>query len=113
MVLSRMQLTLHATRRTLHGASRLVHATSAWSVKTRHAPSRHCRDGEVYSLDTTAMLEMSPPLPPRLPQGRKVPVLDAKEEISSLAIRSGTPPFCHKLGGGRVGGGIEWQVQQA
>ena len=29
-----MQLTLHATRRTTHGASRLVQAMSAWSVKT-------------------------------------------------------------------------------
>ena len=32
-VLSRMQLTLHATCPTAHGASRLVQATSAWSVK--------------------------------------------------------------------------------
>ena len=37
-LLTRMQLTLHATRRTPHGASRLVRATSAWSVKARHAP---------------------------------------------------------------------------
>ena len=37
-VLSRMQLTLHATRPTPHGASRLVQAMSAWSVKTRRAP---------------------------------------------------------------------------
>ena len=28
-----MQLTLHATRPTPHGASRLVQATCAWSVK--------------------------------------------------------------------------------
>ena len=40
-VLSRMQLTLHATPLTPHAASRLVHAISAWSVKTRRAPSRH------------------------------------------------------------------------
>ena len=50
-----MQLTLHATRRTPHGASRLVLAMSAWSVKTRRAPSRHCRDASVYSLTFTAM----------------------------------------------------------
>ena len=31
--LSRMQLTLHATRRTPHGSSRLLHAMSAWSLK--------------------------------------------------------------------------------
>ena len=34
-VLGRMQFTLHATRRAPHGASRLVQAMSAWSVKTR------------------------------------------------------------------------------
>ena len=33
VLLSRVQLTLHATRRTPYGASRLVHAVSAWSVK--------------------------------------------------------------------------------
>ena len=54
-VLSRMQLTLHETRRTPHGASRLVLAMSAWSVKTRCAPSRHCRDARVYDHATTAM----------------------------------------------------------
>ena len=52
---SRMQLTLHATRRTPHGASRLVLAMSAWSVKTRRAPSWHCRDARVYGHTTTAM----------------------------------------------------------
>ena len=43
-VLGRMRLTVHATRRTPHGASRLVLAVSAWRVKTRRAPSRRCRD---------------------------------------------------------------------
>ena len=32
-VLGRMQFALHATRRTPHGASRLVQAMSAWLVK--------------------------------------------------------------------------------
>ena len=61
-VLCRMQLALHATRRTPHGASCLVHAMSAWSVNTRRAPSRHCRDGRVYT--TTAMHDndCTPPL---------------------------------------------------
>ena len=54
-LLSRMQLTLHATRRTPHGASRLVLAMSAWSVKTRRAPFRYCRDARVYGHTTTAM----------------------------------------------------------
>ena len=37
-----MQVTLHATRRTPHGASRLVQAMVAWSMKTRRTPSRRC-----------------------------------------------------------------------
>ena len=64
-VLSRMQLTLHASRRTPHGASRLVLAMSAWSVKTRRAPSWHCWDTRVYGHTTTAMHDMSTPLPRR------------------------------------------------
>ena len=54
-VLRVTRLTLHATRRTCHGASRLVLAMSAWSVKARRAPSRHCRDARVYGHTTTAM----------------------------------------------------------
>ena len=46
-VLSRMQLTLHAARPTPHGASRLVRAMSAWSVKMRRAPSQRCGDARV------------------------------------------------------------------
>ena len=53
VVLSRMLLTLHATRRTPHGTSRLVHAISAWSVKTQRAPSWHRRDARVYGIKTT------------------------------------------------------------
>ena len=52
-VISRMQLTIHATRPT-HGASRLVQTMSAWCVKTLRAPSRHCRDARVYVQTTTA-----------------------------------------------------------
>ena len=65
-VLSRMQLAPHATRRTPHGASRLVQAMSAWSVKTRRAPSRHYRDASVYGHTTTATheIEYTPPPPP-------------------------------------------------
>ena len=47
-VLGRMQFTLHATRRTPHGASRLVQPMSAWLVKTCRAPSRHSIDARVY-----------------------------------------------------------------
>ena len=53
------RLTLLATRRTPHGASCLVLAMSDWSVKTRRAPSRHCRDARVYGHTTTAMHDMS------------------------------------------------------
>ena len=45
--LSLMQLTVHVTRRARHGASRVVHAEPAWSVKTRRAPSRYLEGCEV------------------------------------------------------------------
>ena len=51
---SRMKLALHATRPTPHGASRLVQARSAWTGKTRRAPSGHCSDEKVYGNTTTA-----------------------------------------------------------
>ena len=54
-VLSRVLLTLRATRRTPHGASRLVQAKAAWSVKTLRALSWHCRDVRVYGHTTAAM----------------------------------------------------------
>ena len=41
---------MHATRRAPHGASCLAHVMSAWSVKTRHAPSHHCGDARVYTI---------------------------------------------------------------
>ena len=50
-----MQLALHATRLTPHGASSLVLAMSAWPVKTRRAPSRHCIDTRVYGHTASAM----------------------------------------------------------
>ena len=59
-----MQLTLHATHRTPHGASRQVLAMLAWSVKARRAPSRHRRDARVYGHKTTAMYANEFPTPP-------------------------------------------------
>ena len=50
VLLSRKQLTLHATCRAPRGTSRLVRAMSVWSVKTRRAPSRHGRDARVYGM---------------------------------------------------------------
>ena len=65
-----MQLNLHATRRTPHGASRLVQAVSSWSVKTGRAPSRHFRGARVYGHTATATHDMVTPLPliPRVTQ---------------------------------------------
>ena len=63
-VIGRMEFSLHATRRTPHGASRLEQAMSAWLVKTRCAPSRHSRDARVYDHATTAMQKLS--IPPQL-----------------------------------------------
>ena len=62
-VLRRMQVTLHVTPPTPHGASRSVQAVCAWSVKTRRTPSRHCRDARVYGHTTTAMHNISTPPP--------------------------------------------------
>ena len=69
-VLGRMQLTLHATRRTPHGAPRLVRAMSAWLVETRRAPSRHSRDARIYGHTTTAMHKRSTPPPLQMPRLR-------------------------------------------
>ena len=61
--LRRMQLTLHATHPTpltALGASKM----SAWSVKTRHAPSRHCRDmrgSRVIRLQPSMIMSTPPP----------------------------------------------------
>ena len=69
-ILGRMQFTVHATRRTPHGASRLVRAMSAWLVKTRRAPSRHSRDTRVYGHKdySHAQIENPPsPTPLRSP----------------------------------------------
>ena len=62
-VLGRVQLTLHATRGAPHVASHLVLPMFAWSVKTRRAPSRHCRDARVYGHTTTAMHDNENPPP--------------------------------------------------
>ena len=62
-----MLLTLHATHRTPHGASRLTQEMSPWSVKTRRAPYRHCGNARVYGFNTTAMHDSENPIPPRAP----------------------------------------------
>ena len=67
-VLSRMQLTLHASCPTPHGASRLAQAMSAWSMETRRAPSRHRRDARVYGHTTTVVHDNEYAPPPSPPQ---------------------------------------------
>ena len=57
----RMPLTFRVVRRTPHGVSCLVHAMSAWSVKTQRASFGRCRNVGVDGLVTTAMREMSAP----------------------------------------------------
>ena len=39
-----------------------MQAISAWTVKPRHAPSRHCRDARVYGHTTEAMHDIETPL---------------------------------------------------
>ena len=60
-VLSRMPLTLHATR------PKHLTALRTWCKHclSGRDPSRHCSDARVYALTTTAMHDMStPPSPP-------------------------------------------------
>lgn len=68
--LSRIQLTLHATRRRPQGASGSVHCVSAWSGEnpTCSVPALQGCECEVYGLFTTAWMIMSTPRPPRYPQ---------------------------------------------
>ena len=70
--LGRMQFTLHATRRTPRGVSRLVQAMSAWLVKTRRSPSRHSRGARVYGNMTTVMHKLSTPPPLLRPKKSRV-----------------------------------------
>ena len=52
-----------------HGALRLVQTTPTWLVKTRRAPSWHCRGAKVLGhRTTTAMLNMSTSAPHPPPQ---------------------------------------------
>ena len=75
-----MQLTLHATHPTPHGASRLVQAMSIRSVKTRRAPSRHRTDARADGHTTTAVHdnEYTPPPIPRLEKMNNFNMRNAK-----------------------------------
>ena len=80
-VLSRMHLTLHTTRPTPHGVSRLVQTMCAWSMKSRRAPSRQCRDARVYVHTTTAMHDVSNPPRPR-PPGQDVIAFGFRSKVA-------------------------------
>ena len=93
-----MQLPLHATRRTHHGASRLAHEMSAWSVNTRHVSSRYCKDVRVHG-HTTAMrkikcflLTSTPPThtpqlrPPATRHHRPLTVLGAGSTVLAVPL---------------------------
>ena len=89
---SRMQLVLHATTPTLHGASP---STSAWSVKTPRAPSWHCKDASIYGRTTTAMQDKSTPPPllstpggsdPRKPQVAKYQPIQKCGHVSTRGL---------------------------
>ena len=97
-VLGRMQSTLHATRRTPHGASRLVQAMSAWLMKTRRAPSRHSRDARVYGHTTAAMHKPRyPPPPPSVRVRVRVTGSKPAELIVLSLSTSPTPSVQRKL----------------
>ena len=63
-----MLLTSHGTRRTPHGASRMVQAKPAWLGETRRSPSRRSCDTRVCDHATTVMHKLST-RPPPWPRG--------------------------------------------
>ena len=85
-----MQLALHATRQTPHGASRLVQAMFALSVKSRGAPSQGCRDARVCGHATMAMHDMSTPPLGRVSRGMMHTLRLGSARRSSLALLSCT-----------------------
>ena len=98
-VLSGMQLSLHATCRAPHDASRFVHATSAWSMKTRRSPPRHCWDAGVDGHTPAAVPDIS--TPPPLPTKRfpaDIP-LNAFFHVARVFLRSALGGRAHASGG--------------
>ena len=107
-VLGRMQFTLHETRRTPHGDSRLVQAMPAWLVKTRRAPSRDSRDARVYGHTTTAMHKLITTLPPPPARTRQQRLLASKPEMaepggSTAAAAAGCVAEAAAAGCGAIG----------
>ena len=112
-VLGRIQFTLHATRRTPHGASRLVQAMSAWLVKTRRAPSRHTKGARAYCHTTMAMHKLSTPPPSK----KGLPAIADRVEWEKITKgRAGTrwdnvvEKIWKDLGGGAKRGSVYKEV---
>ena len=88
--LSRLQLTLHATRRNTsrRRVALEVQAISAWSLKARRvsvpALQGCCRDARVYGRTTVAMHNMRSP-PPRLSKREDGPTPPEKDYRGMLA----------------------------
>ena len=84
-----MQLNFHATRRTPHGASRLVHAISAWSAKnpTCSVSAVLGIRGSIWShRRTTIVHEMSTPPP-------TTPALPSCPPCLTAHTKSPSPPY--------------------
>lgn len=80
--LARIQLTLHATRLTPNGTSRLVQAIAAWLEEAQRAPSPHSRVARFYvrSYDYGyARYEYAPPL--------------YREDWGTSLLPTGVPPL--------------------
>ena len=71
---------LHATRNTSLRFDVGARDVCLVTVKTRHAPSRHCGDARVYGHTTTAMREVSTRPPWKPPCGKKTSLLQRKKK---------------------------------
>ena len=102
VVVSRMQLTLHATRRIPHGAPRLVQSVSAWSVKP-----------DVFRPGMVSMvIRLRPCTPPPCPMRSLLlffrsmvpaaPALAYFRGISSLLMRRALSALMHRVVSARM-----------
>lgn len=93
---SRMQLNLRTTRRAFHDACRLVHAISAWFVKTRRAPGHIVGMRESMVLRSMTMHDtvMSSTSTPSLGMWPWLEFLRLQGCIFALPPRTAACPFC-------------------
>ena len=95
-ILSRIQVTLHVTRRRPHGASHLELMTYNRSVESRGAPSRQCRNERVHRPTTTVLNHNGYALPPPSPVPKQVNYIDAVVQVQKF------PPYKRWFGGMRL-----------